>query len=161
MDEISDDVLSQIPLDFPNLSDIGNFNHCFAETRIPKKTRLVNSWAKNIWTQWANSQNCHLETSEDPHCLVPLDISRTPLNELDYWLSRFIIEVRRTDGKPYTPQTLQRIASGMQRYLRDECGRAEIVLFRKEDTHFQSFRLAFDSRIKELTFNQKWKENHF
>ena len=105
----------------------------------------------NIWTDWANARNTHPDTQKDKHSPVPLDISSSNVTNLDYWLSRFILEIRCPDGKPYPPRTLQNIASAIQRYLRDECNSPEIMLFRKEDPIFHSFRLALYSRMKELT----------
>lgn len=38
----------------------------------------------------------------------------------DTWLSRFVVEVRKTDGKVYPPNTLHYIVTGLQQYLHYE-----------------------------------------
>ena len=39
--------------------------------------------------------------------------------ELDRWLSRFVLEIRRRDGKEYPPNTLYQICCGILRYIRE------------------------------------------
>ena len=34
--------------------------------------------------------------------------------EINYWLARFVHEVRKQDGKPYPPSTMQQIVAGLQ-----------------------------------------------
>ena len=43
----------------------------------------------------------------------------TSLNvqQLHYWLSRFVTEVRKQDGLPYPPRTIQQILAGLQREM--------------------------------------------
>ncbi|XP_062517096.1 zinc finger MYM-type protein 2-like [Corticium candelabrum] len=57
--------------------------------------------------------------------------------EMNYWLARFMHEVRRQDGKLYPPFTMQQIVAGLQ------CS--------KDDSQFSLLRSALDARMKELT----------
>jgi len=172
MDDIPDSVLSLLDLNqIENFQQYGNFNldanfdlaldpdlQERMKARIPKKNRQANGWFMKIWAEWANARNIHANTKKDPHFPVPLDLSSASLSTLDYWMSRFILEIGRADGKPYPPKTLQQIASAIQRHLRVECNRPEIMLFRKEYPCFHSFRLALDSRMKELTALRSWNK---
>ena len=69
--------------------------------------------------------------------------------ELNYWLSKFIMEIRRQDGTDYPPNSLTNIISGIQRQLREN-GR-NVNFFKKEDNEFLRLRQSLDSRMKELT----------
>ena len=63
------------------------------------------------------------------------------------WLSRFIVEIRRNDGKPYTGNTLHQILCGIQHYLREETGDA-IDFF--SDREFFFLKNVLDSEMKQL-----------
>ena len=67
--------------------------------------------------------------------------------EMDFWLSRFILEIRRKDGKPYPPNSLYQICCGLLRHLRGS-GRAEVNLF--EQARFHNFCTVLDSEMKRL-----------
>ena len=47
--------------------------------------------------------------------------------ELDFWLCRFIVKIRRKDGTDYPSNTLQNITPGLQRYMREN-GKPEATL---------------------------------
>jgi hypothetical protein len=68
---------------------------------------------------------------------------------INYWGQRFVMEVKRQDGKEYPPNTLTQIVSGLQRYLNTECQRPNINFFRGE-TQFIDFSKCLHTRIKEL-----------
>lgn len=58
--------------------------------------------------------------------------------DMDFWLQRFISEIGRKNGSPYPPQTLQNIAAGLQRYLREKSMR--VNFFQANDETFCGFR---------------------
>ena len=121
--------------------------------RIPLKTRQQNVWATNVYQEWATNRNKLPETILDIRAPVPLrdELGTCDLSNMDYWFSRFIIEARRKDGTPYPPNTLVGISTGIQRYLREDCGRLEVHLLKEEDPSFFNFRAQLDQRMKELT----------
>ena len=69
--------------------------------RIPKKTRQSTAWSVNVYGVWAEYRNTQIETLGDEYRSVPVDLGTTPVEEVNYWLTRFILEVMRGDGKPY------------------------------------------------------------
>ena len=69
--------------------------------RIPNKTRQNISWAVNVYRAWSEYRNTKIETAVDEYSSVPLNFETTSVKEVDYWLTRFILEARRGDGKPY------------------------------------------------------------
>ena len=67
-------------------------------------------------------------------------------SELNYWLSKFVLETRKADGDNYPPDTLYVICSGLQRFIRET--RPEINLFK--DPAFTGFQCTLDSEMKRL-----------
>ena len=72
--------------------------------RIPKKTRQSTAWSVNVYRAWAEYRNTQIETLGDEYKSVPVDLGTTPVEEVNYRHTRFILEVMRGDGKlyPYT-----------------------------------------------------------
>ena len=70
---------------------------------VPVNTKKNTSWAVNVWTEWADYQRHRCPTECPPHLLT---IQACELNDC---LCRFVLEVRRKDGKPYPPNTLHQL----------------------------------------------------
>ena len=116
---------------------------------IPKKTRDANKWALKVWSDWAVFRNSLPATTHEIGYPIPEDINALDDNMINYWGQRFIMEIKRQDGKDYPPNTLTQIVSGLQRYLTVVCQRPNINFF-KEGTQFSDFRQCMDTRMKEL-----------
>lgn len=71
------------------------------KSRIPRKTQQANSWAVKVFTEWRiwRSGKYQGET------VWPIPgLEDGTLEALDFWLARFITEIKWKDGSPY--QTL-------------------------------------------------------
>ena len=66
--------------------------------------------------------------------------------ELNHWLSRFVVEARKTDGTEYPPNTLHHIVAGLQRHLLFG-GR---MLDSFKDQQFATFQASLDGEMKRL-----------
>ena len=66
--------------------------------------------------------------------------------QLSYWLSRFVLEVRRQDGRDYPPQTLYSMCCGLLRYVREV--KPEINIFK--DPQYADFQRTLDAEMKRL-----------
>lgn len=117
---------------------------------IPKKTRQSNEWALGVWREWVRYRNLQPSTVNEPGFPIQEDVGLLNDEMLDYWGQRFIMEIRRKDGNAYPPNTLVQITSGIQRYLRNECGRVDINFMKADCPKFSAFRTALDTRMKEL-----------
>lgn len=117
---------------------------------VPKKTRQSNDWAMGVWREWAKYRNAQPATVLEPGFPIPENVALLSNELLDYWGQRFILEVRRKDGKVYPPNTLVQITSAIQRYLRTECGRPDVSLMKSDCVEFSGYRTALDTRMKEL-----------
>lgn len=87
---------------------------------VPKKTKQNNNWSvsTSIWKEWAANHNECPATKSEPGFPIPLNVGLiTDYSLLDYWMQRFVLEIRRKDGKPYPPSTLTQIVNGIQRLV--------------------------------------------
>ncbi|XP_069138822.1 uncharacterized protein [Argopecten irradians] len=73
---------------------------------------------KPLQAKWAGHQNSQLDTLF-ADVLLLMDIREASNSQLNYWLARFVMEVRRKDGNYFLPNTLTNILSGLQRHLRE------------------------------------------
>ena len=91
----------------------------------------------NVWNEWAEYRK-----RQDPLNCPPylLTMQRCELND---WLARFVLEVRRKDGKFYPPNTLHQLCCGVLRRLRE-------VNPAIQNPDFASFRKTLDGQMKRL-----------
>ncbi len=71
-----------------------------------------------------------------------------PANQLNHWLSRFVVEARRADGGPYPSSTLYQLFAGLLRHAR--CKRRDCLNFLKSNSRFKELRGACDSVPRQL-----------
>ena len=64
------------------------------------------------------------------------------------WLSRFVLETRKSDGSPYPPATLRSLVSGLNRVL--QSNKAPFSVLDKSDHRFCDFLKTLDSLSSEL-----------
>ena len=117
---------------------------------VPRATTHANEWAVSVWRQWASNRNQMEETCRDNNFPVPVDLATATVDNLDYWMSFFIMEICRQDGQCYPPNSLFNIVAGIQRYLRNLPHFGSIAFFCKTSS-FIRLRKALDCRMKELT----------
>ena len=77
---------------------------------IPANTQKSTSFAVNEWKEWSARRRKMNPSDWPAHLLIMNDW------ELDRWLSRFVLEIGRRDGKEYSPNTLYQIC--ILRYIR-------------------------------------------
>ncbi len=81
---------------------------------IPQKTKLNTDWAVKVWTDWAESRNARLLPKENPFSVSICDLT---VSEMNFWLSRYILEIRKKDGQPYPPNSLYSLYVGYNVFL--------------------------------------------
>ena len=103
---------------------------------------LDTDWCFSIWEEW---QNYRSETTKTPIAPIIL-LDKVGLN---YWLSRFILEVKKKGDPPreFPPNTLHHICCGLQRYLRWN-GKPDTDFF--SDPAFSDFKTSLDAEMKRL-----------
>ena len=122
------------------------------EDRIPEKTKSNTAWCLRTWTEWAKERSAIRSSLciNERYRVVNADMLEQEEEELCYWLSKFIVEVRqkKNPGMPYPPNTLYQLACGIQRHLREN-GKPAINIF--EDASFKGFQDSLDLEMKRLT----------
>ena len=110
------------------------------QTAVPANTKKNTSWAINVWDDWA-AYRMRQDPTDCPPFLFTMQLS-----ELNDWLCRFVVEVRRKDGKHYPPNTLHQLCCGLLRRLR-ECD-PSLDFFKNPE--FDAFRKTLDAEMKRL-----------
>ena len=81
---------------------------------IPTKTRQQTKWCTDTWDAWHSHRTTVATTPQE----IPSKLLDMDNEQLDYWLSRFLTEVRRQDGHEYYGDSLYNLLCGLQRHLR-------------------------------------------
>ena len=83
-------------------------------TRIPEKTKSATAWGIRVWSEWATARASKGETAGR----APVDtlLLQMQVEDLAYWMSKFVLEARKTDGSEYPPKTLYAIVCSFKRY---------------------------------------------
>ena len=112
------------------------------KSAVPKNTAKNTTWAVKVWQDWRTHRFQIRGSPLDcpPHLLICSNA------ELDNWLCKFILEVRRQDGQPYPPQTLYGLACSIMRYVREV--RPHVNFFK--DADFDGFKRTLDGEMKRL-----------
>ena len=113
------------------------------EQGIPLKTQADTKYCLNLWNEWRKYR--YDKTGDVIKPLVDLDHT-----ELEHWLIRFILEVRKKNGSEFPANSVHHICCGLMRHLRWN-GQATIDFFK--DEQFVNFRASLDSEMKRLQSN--------
>lgn len=108
---------------------------------VPKKTRQDTEYCVRVWDAWRTNRNVH-----GPAVPSLLDMEQATLA---CWLTRFVLEMRKTDGTEYPPNIVHHIVCGVMHHLR--CTKPDIDIFK--DGEFSSFRSSLDAEMKQLQSN--------
>ena len=102
---------------------------------MAKKTREDMKYCVRVWEEWKKCRNISKKTKA---------MTETELNDN---LSHFVLEIRKTDGNEYPPDTVYHICCGIMRYLHLEC-QPGIDFFKNASV--KPFRDVLDSEMKRL-----------
>ncbi|XP_071369672.1 zinc finger MYM-type protein 4-like [Centroberyx affinis] len=117
-----------------------------AVSREPPKLKSqygIDAWKS--WIRWRETQ-----PNLDPVPARPMelkeDVLRCTTAELSYGLCRFITEVKRPNGEPYSPDSLFYLCLGIQQYLLDN-GCMENIF---TDLFYSKFSMEFTKMLKDF-----------
>ena len=109
-------------------------------TAVPKKTQHDTMYCVRVFDEWRESRYKETRVAIAP--LIQLSIE-----ELNRYLSAFVLEARKQDGSFYLSDSLMHIVAGLMRYLRWN-GQPDIDLFKQPS--FSEFRRCLDAEMKRL-----------
>ena len=81
---------------------------------VPKKTREDCEYCVRLWKDWAENQN-NLTDAVVP----PLKELASDSEGLQYWMSRFVMEISTKKETAYNPNSLHHLVCGTMRYICD------------------------------------------
>lgn len=82
---------------------------------VPENTKKSTTWAVGVFNDWRAARG---SGSSDEVCPANL-FECVNKDELNYWLPRFINEVRRQDGEFYPPRSIHQNLAGLQQHMLD------------------------------------------
>ena len=126
------------------------------KSAIPKKTRQNTEWTERTWHSWAK-QRIEKLSPEELEKGYELDTKFANMNvaSMNYWLRKFILEVRSMNGKEYSPDSLYQVCCGLHRSLKDN-HRSEVNIF--DDAELAEFCGVLDGQLKALNRTGKYVE---
>ena len=77
---------------------------------VPPNTKENTDWTVTCFREWRSARNRNI--TKDDKCWCPEDLENPSIDKLNYWISRFIAEVRNKKGKPYPPRSIHQIRAG-------------------------------------------------
>ena len=107
---------------------------------VPKKTQEDTQYCVRLWNEWCKYRQQNHGNS------IP-GLTKLQPKDLQHWLVRFILEVRKKDGSEFAPNSLHHVCCGIMRYLRWN-GQPSIDFF--ADAAFAEFRASLDAEMKRL-----------
>ena len=96
----------------------------------PTSTKYKNRWALQLFNKWKDARSLKMPVLDcgglfkdyQWNEVSPLDaknIEDMNASTLNYWLSKFVMEVCKENGERYPPKTLHGIVAGLKRHLQD------------------------------------------
>ena len=116
---------------------------------VPRNTKKATEWALRLFREWRDNRN--LVTSTQDQC--PSTLLEEPRSDLlNYWLSRFVVDIRREDRQAYPPSSLNNILAGLYRYCRSCCPMGSCCpnFMNRKDPQFRELTGAIQVKFREL-----------
>ena len=111
---------------------------------IPKSTKRRNTWALNVFEEWCQYRHSKTDESNKMREILRKPITCFSIEELNYWLSKFVHEVRKKDSTMYPQNSLVSIIAGIQGILHQN----DIFHQFFKDQCFFPLRQALDTAMK-------------
>ena len=109
---------------------------------VPKTTEYKNRWAVKLFEEWKTERD-NVHSSQEYSSVRLMEVENVEnLNtslqlmkaeSINFWLTKFVQEVRDQKGQRYPGKTLYQIIAALKRYLANK-GRTDINLLSKTDT---------------------------
>ncbi|KAL9976726.1 hypothetical protein ACROYT_G014053 [Oculina patagonica] len=127
-------------------------------SRERASTKYKNKWAVNIFAEWQRLREVKVLVSDcgglfkdyDLHKVtaVSADIAGIDALSLNYWLSKFVMEVAKKSGERYPPKSVYGIICALKRYLEEKNGSEALNPLDASDKRFVLFRRCLDAEMK-------------
>ena len=103
-----------------------------ADEPVPSSTKYKNKWALKLFREWQKQREMKvpilnpggLFKDYELHKVTPVscEIEGMDAISLNYWLTKFVMEVAKDSGERYPPRTVYGVVCGVKRHLADKNG---------------------------------------
>ena len=114
------------------------------EDSVPKKTCQQTKWCVSTWEEWHTYRLSKAKCDAEK----PPRLEEMSHQQLDYWISCFIMEAKKKDGSDYIGETLHNMVCGLQRHLR--LVRPDFSVDFLSGTEFRGLCGVLDAKMKGL-----------
>ncbi|CAH3193390.1 unnamed protein product [Porites evermanni] len=125
---------------------------------VPASTKYKNKWAVSIFAEWQRLREVQVPVLDcgglfkdyDLHKVTSLsaDIAGMDALLLNYWLSKFVMEVAKKCGGRYPPKTVYGIICALKRYLEEKNGSEALNPLDASNKRFVLFRRCLDAEVR-------------
>ena len=92
---------------------------------VPIKTEQATSWSVKAWQEWTMQRD---KDGLEMHMLLSNNIEEMNNECLNFWMPRFILEIRKKNGDEYPPpNSLYQMVCGLQRQVQKT--RPQVIFF--------------------------------
>ena len=102
------------------------------EKAVPSSTKYKNKWALSVFGEWQLARTIKVPVLDPGGLFKDYDLHKvatlsTGIEEMDalslnYWLSKFVMEVAKKTGERYPAKTIYRMVCGIRRHLEEKNG---------------------------------------
>ncbi|XP_068727943.1 uncharacterized protein [Montipora capricornis] len=131
------------------------------EKSVPSSPKYKNKWALSVFGEWQFARTIKVPVLDPGGLFKDYDLHKvatvsTGIEEMDalslnYWLSKFVMEVAKKTGERYPAKTIYGIVCGIRRHLEEKNGAEALNPLDNSDRRFTLFRRALDAEEKDLS----------
>ena len=122
-------------------TELSSFTMPFVPVSTQKNTR----WCVKVFNDWATERNSHVDIEKVPIGFFGRADCAWNAAILYKWLTKFVLEgTRRTDGRPYPPDTIYTLLCGLYRYMQSLFGEAVPYFLSRKHLAFKELNAATD-----------------
>ena len=117
----------------------------FTKPFVPVSTQKNTRWCVKVFNDWATERNTHEGIDKVPIGFLERADCACNAAVLNKWLTKFVLEgTRRTDGRPYPPDTIYALLCGLYRYMQLLFGEAVPNFLSRKNLALEELNAATD-----------------
>ena len=121
----------------------------FEDSWVSDASRRKWNWVLNIFEEWRETRNeAVLKAEHSGEPVLNQRIDEMSDEDLDFFLARFVAEVRKEDGQEYPGKTIYEMICSLQCYLRFQ-RKEPLFLIDKKGCKFRNLNSALNFVLKE------------
>ena len=124
-----------------------------ADEAAPSSTKYKNKWALKPFREWQQQREMKVPILDpgglfkdyELHKVNPVscEIEDMDAISLNYWLTKFVMEVAKDSGERYPPRTVYGIVCGVKRHLADKNGNEALNALDAHDKRYGKLSTLF------------------